>query len=421
MISDTITNEFLKEIRLNIGGIAYESQVEGVVPNISTHDYLLANFDIADEIEDYYFMPCRDMLLDEDYEAFVETGYIGRKNKTLRPYPFSYKGAYIPRKLLYYRLLELKNKKLKYKGQLLTSFYDLFPYLDDYSHGFESGYQDFEKDCIEKYLLPFADKSDFIDKVFEYVTKEIIFSHSWRNNHSGFTVSYLATINRESEFGEIINAKEDGRFQGYFYKAWSIILSNNRQFEPLFRKKTQTINDSNKILEDLLDSCYTMQQSKHFWHADEDTKTRQVLDLLPKEYSSKDQSRYGESSTGLKSGSIDGVFKFNNIEYFLEAFHLKTLDTTSIKLHIDKLEKHYDSKGLKEKYLLIYYKLEDHNFNNEVEKYKQYIKDKHTFIYPMTDMEEFETKYSNSRILKTIHTREGKKVAIYHLTLKFPK
>ena len=422
MIPNTITNEFLKELRLNFGGIAFESQSEGIVPNILTHDYLLSNFDVSTEIEKYYFLPCKDMFLDEDYEEFVRTGYVGNKETTLRPYPFSYKGAYIPRKLLYYRLLHLQNTKLKYKGKLVTSFYDLFPFLDDYRDGFENGYQNFEKDCVERYLLPFADKSDFIIKVFEYVTKEIIFSHSWRNNHSGFTVSYLAKINNKSELGEITDAFEDGKFQGYFYRAWSIILSNNKQFESLFKLKVQTPEKINSVLENLLEACYKMQQSKHFWKADEDTKTRQVLDLLPKEYHSKDQSKYGVSSAGIKPGSVDGVLEFNNVEYFLEAFNLKGFNRSYIKLHLDKLEKSYDSKGLREKYLIIYYKLEDHKFESEVEKYKNYLEKEHAFIYTKIDkIEERETKYSDSSLLKTVHNREGKKVSIYHLLLKFPK
>lgn len=84
----------------------------------------------------------------------------------------------------------------------------------------------------------FAEKSDYVNKVFEYVTKEIFFKHSWRNNHSSFKISMNSDFKIE-DGGEIIEAYEDGKFQGYFYKAWSLLFSNSKLFENLFTELLQ--------------------------------------------------------------------------------------------------------------------------------------------------------------------------------------
>ena len=351
------------------------------------------------------FYPCSDMLTEDDYQAFVSKGYVGNAKTTLSPYPFCYNGAFIPRKKLYYQLMSLMNSENKYKGKTIKKFVDLFPYFEDYSIGFKDGFNSFEEEHIKKFLPMFADKSDYTSKIFEYVTKEIVFSHSWKNNHSGFCVS----IDVEKTFkdgGEIIKAYDDGKFQGYFYKAWSLLFSNSRLFEKSFvdylsSENTTTKND---IVYDILNAAYTMQQNKLFWDADEDTRTKQLLDLLPKKYYTKDQPRYGRSTVGKKAGSVDGVVSINNKEHFIEAFNLSSLNRGTIKTHIDKLENYYDSKGVKEKFVVVYYNLATNTFPTAIEKYKNYIINEHNFIYTrIEELEEIQVEYTNSRLFKTYH------------------
>ena len=318
--------------------------------------------------------------------------------------------------------MSIQNSKDAYKGKPINKIIDLFPYFEDYSIGFKDGYDTFEEECIKKFMPMFADKSDFINKVFEYVTKEI-FRHNWRSNHSGFKIS----MSIEKEFkdgGEIIEAYEDGKFQGYFYNAWSLLFSNSKLFEDLFiellNSKEKLVQ--NDIVNDVLNAAYTMQQNKLYWNVDEDTRTKQLLELLHKDYYTKDQPRYGRSTVGKKAGSVDGVISINDKEYFIEAFNLNSLTRSTIKTHIDKLENYYDSKGLKEKFIVIYYNLKTNSFPKAIKKYKDYITNKHIFIYPRIDeVEEIEVEYTDSRLLKSYHKREGITIVLYHLLLKFPK
>lgn len=422
MINSKFNEELLKHIRLYYGDLIIKGNSIDIVPEEFTHRYLLNNFKIPKVIEEYYYLPCRDMLTKEDYDKFVSTGYVGQPNTTLTPYPFCFYGAYIQRKKLFFQIMHLKHTTERYKGQSIEKFSDLFPYFKDYSLGFKSGFDSFEENCITKFLPMFAEKSDYINKVFEYVTKEIIFRHSWRNNHSGFTVSMKAD-EKLINGGEIVDAYEDGEFQGYFYKAWSLVLSNSNLFEEKFNAFLNPKKSSvkNYIIDDLLKAAYTMQQNKLFWTSDEDTRTRQILDLLPEKYQTKDQSKYGKSQVGKKAGSVDGVIKIDNNEFFIEAFNLSSLTKNLIKNHIDKLEKNYDSKGLKEKFVIVYYNLKPNKFNQSVEKYKNYIENEHVFIYPKIEqIEESLVNYTDSRLFKTYHKREGKEVILYHILLKFP-
>jgi len=116
------------------------------------------------------------------------------------------------------------------------------------------------------------------------------------------------------------------------------------------------------------------------------------------------------------------VIKINGIEIFVEAFNLNNLTKSIIKSHLNKLENNYDSKGLKEKFVVVYYNLRTNTFKKAFEKYKDYIENEHKFIYPrVKEAEEITTKYTDSRMFKTFHDREGKEVILYHLVLMFPK
>jgi hypothetical protein len=428
MITDIIDENLLKEIRLiTIGTLTFNGQSTDIIKKEFLHNSLITNFDIPENILNYYCSPCRDMLTDKDYEKLKDNGYIGNPERILKPYPFCFNGSFIPRKMLFYQLSEIMNNNYSYNRKPIKKMHDLFPYFEDYSLGFKKGYESFEDICITPYLPMFSDKTDYINKVFEYITKEIIFKHSWVNNHFGFTITLEFDKGNISDERNITKAFENGQFQGYFYKAWTLVFSNVKLYENLFdiffkKKNHELISEKNKIITDLLLAAHTMQQNFLFAKADEDTRTKQILDLLPKIYNANDQSTYGSSTVGKRAGSVDGVFSFNNIEYFIEAFNLTSLNRSIIKLHIDKLENNYDTKGLKEKFIIIYYNLETNTFGKAADKYKKYITSEHEFIYPsIENIEEITMEYTDSRMFKTYHNREGNKVTLYHILLKFSK
>lgn len=176
----------------------------------------------------------------------------------------------------------------------------------------------------------------------------------------------------------------------------------------------------NNILGDILNACYKMQENKVFWNADENLRTKQILDILSSKYFTGDQNTYGESSTGIKSGSIDGLIKNNNCEVFIEALNLNSINKSEIELHIHKIENKYDSKGLYNKFIIIYCNVKDNYFENFHKKYLVHINN-FNFIYRKEKIIELNTPYTNSRLILTNHIREGQNINLYHILLKMPK
>ena len=107
MTNRKFDEELLKEIRLYYGWLIIKGESDEIVPKELTHNYLLSNFKISENIREYYYLPCRDMLSKTDYENMVSHGYVGDSNTTLTPYPFCYKGSYIQRKKLFFQIMHL--------------------------------------------------------------------------------------------------------------------------------------------------------------------------------------------------------------------------------------------------------------------------------------------------------------------------
>lgn len=176
----------------------------------------------------------------------------------------------------------------------------------------------------------------------------------------------------------------------------------------------------NSILKDILNACYKMQENKKFWYEDEDTRTKQILDILSAKYSTTEQSTYGESNTGIKAGSVDGIIIHNNCEIFIEALNLNSINKSEIEKHIYKLENKYDSKGLYNKFLIVYCNIQDYGFENFHKKYIEHI-NSFNFIYKKENLSELKTEYTNNKLILTTHNREGQTINLYHILLKMPK
>ncbi|KAA5540141.1 hypothetical protein [Adhaeribacter rhizoryzae] len=165
-----------------------------------------------------------------------------------------------------------------------------------------------------------------------------------------------------------------------------------------------------------------MQENKIFWTTDENSRTKQILDLLELNYNTKDQSQYGISNMGKKPGSVDGVVvDKNRVEYFIEALNLQNLNKEYIQMHINKLESKYDSKGLKNKFLIVYCNIADSSFEAFFEKFYNYVNSEVQFDYSKLSIEKINSDYTNQRIIKTVHLRESIEVNLYHILLKIPK
>lgn len=232
MPNHEINKDLIDFIRLNQGIVKWtlsqEEKVE-IIPASQSHEYVLKHFEVDDSIETYYYLSTANLISDREFQKMHENGYVGEKATSLLPFSNIIYSAYHRRSDLVFKLSQLLHSKKPYTlgGNPVKHLTDLSPYFTDYASGFKKGFDEFESKHINAYLTPYASQIDYSEKVFEYATKYILFVHSWAHSTRGFTTNLR---------NEIQSGFSHGKSQGYFYRAWSIILANSNLFGPFFRK-----------------------------------------------------------------------------------------------------------------------------------------------------------------------------------------
>lgn len=172
----------------------------------------------------------------------------------------------------------------------------------------------------------------------------------------------------------------------------------------------------NKIMKDLLSACVKLQANSLYYDATEDQRNDYIRDILDAAgYNVKDQTRRGLSSSGKAAGEIDILIQEKDFPVtIIEALNLDSLNTTYLDRHIDKIYK-YDASGNKFNIILLYVTVG--NFLSFCSKYSKYIKE-YSYPFEMILMEEnvaFDNIYSNIKVMKTVHNRNGSETVLYHI------
>lgn len=228
-----IDKAFINYLRLNLSTTNWQfdnTEPFEIVPKELTHNYLLNNFSIDRSILKYYCLPSSILLSENEFQEMVKHGFVGKRETALFPYSNIIYGAYYSRPNLEFGLSGIAyvtGKGYTIKGNPVKYFSDLVPYFKEYAKGFKDGFNKFENRKIKPHLTILAGQNDYVIKVFEYLTTNFLFSHGWLSGVSGFATN---------QDNELVNAFEAGQKQAYFYRAWSIVFSNNILFAPLFQK-----------------------------------------------------------------------------------------------------------------------------------------------------------------------------------------
>ena len=173
---------------------------------------------------------------------------------------------------------------------------------------------------------------------------------------------------------------------------------------------------ANKIMKDLLSACVKLQANSFYYDASEDQRNDYIRDILDAAgYNVKDQTRRGLSSSGKAAGEIDILIQEKDFPVtIIEALNLDSLNTAYLDRHIDKIYK-YDASGNKFNIILLYVTVG--NFLSFCNKYSKYIKD-YSYPFKMILMEKnviFDNIYSNIKVMKTVHNRNGNETVLYHI------
>jgi hypothetical protein len=157
--------------------------------------------------------------------------------------------------------------------------------------------------------------------------------------------------------------------------------------------------------------CKTMQ-------ADEDARNGFIASVLNnKGFKAKDQSRWGVSEKGGRTGEIDIKIDAddNNTLAICEAFRIQGKNTSVITTHLKKIFG-YDVNGLKRNFIIVYAETPDY-----LQLWETYLEIAQAVEYPyplkgnISDVSLKHSKYSDIKIGLGIHQRSGSLTELYHI------
>ena len=240
MKSIKITNGFLQELKKYSGFgwdfsevlLSKDECFDEIVPEKLCHNNLLITHSIDKSILKYYGLGVfgYDYFLEKPENLNILDSFDIYNNK-VDPFPFKVFGAYYNRGAFCEGISDVLNHKGKTNvdgNYDLNTLNDLKPCFELYAKGFKVGYEDFEDKFISPYLFKNSDKEDYLIKVFEYVTSGGDFRLNWTQRKC-----FISAI---SDYNIKGGAFDAGKYEGRFYRAWSIIFSQNILFAPLFQE-----------------------------------------------------------------------------------------------------------------------------------------------------------------------------------------
>jgi hypothetical protein len=222
-----INNDLLEEIRISRNTWKWEyTKVDRIVDVGYTHEYLLANRRVDDVIKESYIKSIKEIYKAEEWEGFTDV----EKNDRTKNCSLLIEGALHNRINLWVKIGTLLDYK---EEQNLNSKYnyfsDLKPYFKGYASDFERGYNQFLNVIVKPHLLFENSKEEASLIIFKFITNaesnELVVS-----SYKGLKFS-CKNGEHEIEYNVL-----DGLFEGYLYRAWAIVFSENELFKPLFEK-----------------------------------------------------------------------------------------------------------------------------------------------------------------------------------------
>jgi hypothetical protein len=178
-------------------------------------------------------------------------------------------------------------------------------------------------------------------------------------------------------------------------------------------------NSQDIFIKNLVRACLNLQTRKHYIDASEDERNDYIGDILDAiGYVVKDQTRRGSSATGKDAGEVDIFISKDGLPFtVIEAMNLDCVNTVYIDKHINKVFL-YDTAGNKFNACLSYVKVSD--FISFWEKYSAHVSN-HNYTVPLISADtsiDDEYGFSELKVMKTVHNRSGREVALYHVCVR---
>ena len=167
-----------------------------------------------------------------------------------------------------------------------------------------------------------------------------------------------------------------------------------------------------ELNENILKALINIQNNKIYYGKKENVINDGLRDMLRMVFECSDQTRQGESETGVDSGQVDILIRENGIpRSVIEAIRLTYLDKENIKSHINKAVYNYDANGCKVINIVIYAMMA--RFADFWNKFYSFLNET-DYPYEINgEIEEIDTDFAESRHAKVILSREEYPISLH--------
>lgn len=227
----------------------------------------------------------------------------------------------------------------------------------------------------------------------------------------------------EYEYDYLIDSYEHGNLAVY-----SRTFKKNIAILDILNQTDSSINERrNKLLQDIIYACSTMQGNQIFWSATEDQRNTFIRDILrSKGYYVSDQTLSGESATGKRPGELDieirelsdrpwAIFEALNIKGFTKN------DENYWNDHLSKLIDNYNPMGLPFSFLVSYLNCPKESFKEIWLKYSEHLSNHSGDRYSLQKVIEHENKNFYVRSAECIYDLAGLPTTVYHICVRLGK
>ena len=174
----------------------------------------------------------------------------------------------------------------------------------------------------------------------------------------------------------------------------------------------QEDDETRLLIHDVFRSLCTIQRNPIYIGRSEDEINDGIRDMLRFSWEVYDQTRQGKSESGKSAGEVDFVFSNNGMEIALaEALKMDSMDELQLSRHITKAIDNYNPNGYPIIFLLLYVVAKD--FKRFWERCIAFLQT-YDYSFPiLSEIEELELPYTESRQARIIIERSGKPVAVH--------
>lgn len=375
--------------------LAARQEIKDKIPYIGQ---LMGNLNIDESILDAYFNLTPQPVTHDR----ISDSYVGKLNWYNDPFQYNVFGAY-PLKHDY-ELLQTKIDD-NYFAKKLVDKEQINYHLKEYSKGFEIGYSNFENDIVKTKSTLFDDKTDYSRTIFDFATGSLF-------KGSGYPETY--GVNEHILSGWY----EAGKEQGYFYRAWYIILSHSSRFEEYFKKEKET--SQNEFIDHFIrgiECLYDLDEKaiciKRHRESDKTKNENEFRDWFISWF----RARYDFVNSELEKGNRRIDLKIEDNIIGKKIIEFKGWWNPDKKEIIDQLT-NYMTEFDKTGYILMINNLSKGKRGSITEKYKTLISRSELNF---KTWEEIPYKNTDYKYYKSIHTYFGREKEIYHFIFRLNK